>query len=378
MLVKVYIGTRPKRLNRSGRCNIDIVIYSRRKYGYINTGFSIRPEQFKNGEVCRVAGSESINKSIQLKLSDVIRRLQLIENSDQLTGPEIVRRLQTETSRASFNEVCTRIASRYRSAGRLKSASLYQYAVNVVYQFSGLTTFDRINPGYLYQLEAHLRKSGLKINSIAVIFRYIRAVFNVAINEGLTAAYPFRPFKLRTEKTSKRSLTAAELRQVFAVNHYAVDLFRLSFLLLGINMKDILTLRRSDLVDGRLIFNRSKTRRLYSILVPPEAAEIISRYAGRDLLLNFMETRRDYNQFLRRVNMHLKRNGEALQLSKKLTTYCARHSWATIASGLGISQDVIRAALGHGMNTITDIYIDFDLRRVDEANRAVIDYMTVK
>ena len=73
--------------------------------------------------------------------------------------------------------------------------------------------------------------------------------------------------------------------------------------------------------------------------------------------------------------MHLKRTGEALQLSKKLTTYCARHSWATIASGLGISQDVIRAALGHGMNTITDIYIDFDLRRVDEANRAVIRHL---
>ena len=60
---------------------------------------------------------------------------------------------------------------------------------------------------------------------------------------------------------------------------------------------------------------------------------------------------------------------------EELTTYWARHTWATIASELDIPKDTIAAALGHGGNSVTDIYIDFDLKKVDEANRKVLDYV---
>ena len=62
-------------------------------------------------------------------------------------------------------------------------------------------------------------------------------------------------------------------------------------------------------------------------------------------------------------------------LFPKISTYWARHSWATIASSLDISRDVIGHALGHGNNTVTDIYIDFDQAKVDEANRKVLDWV---
>ena len=59
----------------------------------------------------------------------------------------------------------------------------------------------------------------------------------------------------------------------------------------------------------------------------------------------------------------------------QITTYWARHTWATIAASLEIPKETIAAALGHGGNTVTDIYIDFDQKKVDEANRKVLDYV---
>ena len=58
-----------------------------------------------------------------------------------------------------------------------------------------------------------------------------------------------------------------------------------------------------------------------------------------------------------------------------LTTYWARHTWATIAASLDIPRDTIAHALGHGGNTVTDIYIDFDQKKVDDANRRVLDWV---
>ena len=77
-----------------------------------------------------------------------------------------------------------------------------------------------------------------------------------------------------------------------------------------------------------------------------------------------------------RVNIRLHRNIRgAVGISQKLTMYVARHSWATIAASLDIPKDTIAHALGHGNNTVTDIYIEFDQRKVDAANRMVLDWV---
>ena len=68
-------------------------------------------------------------------------------------------------------------------------------------------------------------------------------------------------------------------------------------------------------------------------------------------------------------------NETSRPLFPNLTTYWARHTWATLAAGLEIPKETIAAALGHGGNTVTDIYIDFDRKKVDEANRRVIDWV---
>lgn len=250
-------------------------------------------------------------------------------------------------------------------------------------------SFEDIDYNWLTRFEAFLAQSESK-NARNIHLRNIRAVFNRALDEEVTSVYPFRRFKIRPVATPKRSLSAERLREFmeYPVEDWQVrhrDMWLLSFMLCGINMVDMCGLRGVT-TEGRVEYNRAKTHRLYSIRVEPEAADIIDKYHGREYLLDVSERYGDYRDYLKRCNRGLQSIGECERHGlggKKtvtaafpgLTTYWARHTWATIAASLDIPRDTIAHALGHGGNTVTDIYIDFDLSKVDDANRRVLDWV---
>lgn len=249
--------------------------------------------------------------------------------------------------------------------------------------------FDDINKGWLAEFEVYLAASNPSPNARALHMRNLRAIINYAIDEGITSNYAFRRHSIKTVKTAKRNLSVEELRAVFdyAVEDWQVvycDMFKLSFMLMGVNFADLLNLTKSEMRSGRIEFNRHKTARLYSMKVEPEAMALIEKYAGKEYMLSIMDGRKDYVQFIRQTNHALKCIGtksvkghapKGEPLFPGLTTYWARHTWATIAASLDIPKETIAAALGHGGNTVTDIYIDFDRRKVDEANRKVLDWV---
>lgn len=236
-------------------------------------------------------------------------------------------------------------------------------------------TFPQITADWLRSFFLHLSAQSPSVNARNIHLRNIRAVFNYAIDEEMTTLYPFRKFKIRGVETAKRDLSPDVLRSLASMpvedwQVRYVDCFILSFCLLGINIGDLLTLPSDCVHNGRIEFNRKKTHRFYSILVPPEAWEIIHRYRGTRLLLSFCENMKDYRYFMARMNRCLR------QLLPNLTTYYARHSWATIAFRLGIPKDTISLALGHSFGSrVTSIYINTDLALVDEANRKVLDFV---
>ena len=250
-------------------------------------------------------------------------------------------------------------------------------------------SFEDIDLKWLTAFEAFCAKTACK-NSRNIHLRNIRAVFNNAIDYELTTAYPFRRFKIRPEDTRKRSLTVEDLRKLFNcdVEPYAElyrDMFRLIFMLIGINTVDLHSLKKIE--HGRINYKRAKTGRLYSIKVEPEAMEIIEKYKGTSGLLCVADRWSDSRNFTHQTNKALQRIGEMERKGRGgkkiitsefpgLTTYWARHSWATIAYELGISKDIIAQALGHsdGHGT-TNIYIREDMRKVDEANRKVLDWV---
>lgn len=243
---------------------------------------------------------------------------------------------------------------------------------------------------WLTDFEAFCAKTATK-NARNIHLRNIRAVFNNAIDYEITSVYPFRRFKIRPEETRKRSLSVDELRKLFncPVEPYAEiyrDCFKLIFMLCGINTVDLHALK-SITKDGRIEYKRAKTGRLYSIKVEPEALEIIEKYQGTNGLLCIADRWSDSRNFRHQLNKALQRIGEVERRGRggkkvvtsafpELSSYWARHTWATIAYEIGIPKDVIAQALGHSDgHDVTNIYIREDVRKVDEANRRVLDWV---
>ena len=268
---------------------------------------------------------------------------------------------------------------------------MYYYTLHRIEQFDKTISTKSINDigiPWLTRFETWMARTNSK-NARNILLRNIRAVFNYALDCEYTTNYPFRRFKIRPEATRKRAMTVEQLRSlaVYPVEDYQVfyrDMFVLMFCLIGINVVDLYSL--GGIVDGRVEYRRAKTHRLYSIKVEPEAQAIIDKYHGTKNLLCIADRWTTHSQFGKQMNKALKRMGEMQRVGRGgkkvfkpivpgLTTYWARHTWATIAASLDIPKETIAHALGHGNDTVTDIYIDFDKKKVDEANRKVLDFV---
>lgn len=275
---------------------------------------------------------------------------------------------------------------------RKTTKEVYEYTKRKIEEFDPKCTFETIDRSWLTKFERWMIGSGMKTNACAVHMRNIRAVFNYCIDEEYTTLYPFRKFKIKKEETRKRSLTVEQLRTLrdYPCEEYQIryrDIFMLMFYMIGINAIDLFHAKDSDVVDGRLEYKRSKTGKLYSVLIQPEAQAIIDKYKGKNYLLNVLDDYKNYKDFLHRMGDALKDIGPMERkglggkkirqpLFKDISSYWARHTWATIAASLDIPKEVISAGLGHEIgSSITSIYIDFNIKKVDDANRAVIDYV---
>ena len=276
-----------------------------------------------------------------------------------------------------------------------RTVEIYTQTIKKVraYAGDGLLLED-IRPNWLREFEVFL---GGSANGRAIHLRNIRAIFNYALDEEITTVYPFRKFKIKKEETRKRCLTIDQIRAYLNLDNLTDadreyrDIFLLIFYLIGINIADLAKLTKDNVVNGRLEYRRTKTGKLYSIKIEPEALEIIARYEGKNLLLSPFERYKSYRDYNHHINDALKRlglptgkkarNGVKIlaPIEKDCSTYWARHTWATLAYGLEIPDETIAAALGHSHgNRITAIYIDKSTAKVDQANRKVIDYVLNK
>jgi len=227
----------------------------------------------------------------------------------------------------------------------------------------------------------------------------IRTVFNAALLEfnddenNRITHYPFRRYKPpQVPETAKRNITPKEIMKIVKLKTdikraaIARDVFLLSFYLVGMNTADIYALQPSNYLKGRITYNRQKTRgkrkdnALISIKVESEAKEIINRYIDptKKKLLIFHNLYSSFRDFNRNINIGLKTVATLCKIDAQLSTYYARHSWATIArNDCKVAKSDVSECLNHSDQTtkITDIYIKKDWTVIDEVNRKVINHV---
>ena len=236
--------------------------------------------------------------------------------------------------------------------------------------------FDDITKEWMRDFDKYLSKTSPSVNARNIHFRNIRAVFNAAIDDEITTFYPFRKFKLHDEETRKRNLTREQMQQLLTINCKAyqrkyIDCFMLMFYLSGINGVDLLNATPDQIVNGRLEYTRSKTGKLMSVKLEPEAIAIIELYRGREKLLEWGEHRKSYKSFIMKLNTTMS------EIIPNCTSYYARHTIASLAAELDIPNETIAKILGHhdDVHKTTLIYINFEQSKADKACRKIFDYI---
>ena len=382
-----------RRATARGLYPIQFLLSSKGKVTTIGTGVNIRPEHW-NGEVNKAVlpkcpNARAINESIESLFFKYTNTLRNLENDGKLVGKSVteIKKLLVEVRSGSSKESLTDYFSRYAESRRTeKSREVYRYTLKTIRAFDNEEVpFEKVNVIWLKAFDAHLEKQGVGINTRAIHFRNLRAVFNSAINEDLIGLeyYPFRKFKIASSRKDKEALTEEQLQRLIAYDtpypfrRTARDLFLLSFYMCGMNLVDLYHLDR--LREGRAHFVRTKTSgkniNPVSILVQPEAAEIIARYAGTGHVLRFAEEPATYQTFNNRIQKAIRAIAQELNI-EGLTFYWARYTWATLADKLGISEKEISKGLGHVDTSIAGkFYISYDWTKVDRANRTVLDYI---
>ncbi len=400
------IAVRPEQKNSAGQCLIYVRLTHRGQTRDIPTPYHIEPGYVKkNGQISdRYSSAGKMNMKLQLELAKYNSKILDLDDADlaAMTGQQVKDYLMAgDKAEADIYTYAEKVIAQLGAAGRRSTADSYKFTMLHLRAATGEDTlpFSRVTVQTVKALELYLQTKARanSINAIAVHLRNLRAIINRAIDDQVTENYPFRRFKIRTEKAIVNNLSRESLRKLAEIRdripgegrfitplHRTADIFMLSFYLVGMNLVDLVNLRPGDLREGRITYRRAKTRTVYSIKLEPEALEIIERYRGEEYLLNFLESKRParegrtteiYPDIKKNANDWLKQLQTKLGIQEKITMYSARYSWASIAAKLDIPELTIAHALGHGLNNITERYIRYERVKIDKANRRVIDYI---
>lgn len=280
---------------------------------------------------------------------------------------------------------------RLKRLDKIRTAETYTCALNSLMRFrKNMDIFmDEIDSDLMEAYEAWLKEQGICLNTVSFYMRILRAVYNRGVEKGLTTQqHPFKHVYTGIEKTVKRAVPLkiikiikhADLR-IFSPMDYARDMFMVSFYTRGMSFVDMAYLKKTDLNNGILSYRRKKTGQQLFIRWEDCMQKIVDKYpriSTSPYLLPIIKNpednpRKQYKNAILSVNKNLKSLSKMLGLSTMLTTYVARHSWASIAKSKNIPLSVISEGMGHDSETTTQIYLtSLDTAVVDKANSVIL------
>lgn len=294
------------------------------------------------------------------------------------------------------------VANELQENGNLGTAHVYYSSLNAIIAFQGnkRLSFQGITPEWLKRFETSIRARGCSWNTVSTYLRTLRAVYNRAVDRRKANYVPhlFRSVYTGTRADRRRALVDEDLQKVFSHTSSSDmadtrlkrthELFMLMFMLRGLPFVDLAYLRKSDLRGNVITYRRRKTGRPLSVTLTTEAMVLLERYMNRETSSPYLFpilrsigreeiVYREYQLALRNFNYQLAILGEQLGLQDKLSSYTARHTWATTAYYCEIHPGIISEAMGHSSIVVTETYLKpFRDKKIDEANKRVLDYVT--
>ena len=387
--IKIILFTHKKL--KDGSHPIMIQIIKDRKRKMISTGFSAKESEwnFKSNSPSRKHPNYSqLRIYLNRKLVDAQADLmELSAKKKPFSIDELILQIKGEVKTGSVFTFWEEVVNDLKESKKHGNMNAYKNTLSAFKKFRKNKDLEFASLKYktVKEFDSYLLSNGLQVNGISFHMRTLRALYNRAVKEGIASKenYPFDEYKIKREKTVHRALTKDEVKRIRDLEFddfylkLAQDLFMFSFYTRGMSFIDIAYLQVKNIHNDRLQYRRSKTGQMFTIKLTAEAKAILEKYADLTKKDNYLfpivqhEEKKftEYKSVMRITNKKLKEIGKLAECSIPVTTYVARHSWATIAKRGGISTTVISEGLGHATEHITQVYLDgFENSVLDDAN----------
>lgn len=411
--ISVYLDTR--RAKENGRFPVKLRVYTSnpRKQKLFPTVFEMTEREFAS--VWSTSKPRAEFKELRKQLQAVeLKANQVAEKLNPFSFEQFERHLYRKAGDAvNINYQYTQVISDLERRKQIGTASSYELSEKSLKDFveNGLKrkyeklTFFDITPNWLTDYETYMTESkGRSITTVGIYLRALRALFNKAIDaqELEKQYYPFgkRKYQVPATRNVKKALNREQLGKLFHAQpetpeqEKAKDFWFFSYVCNGMNVKDIAQLRYKDIDRETLKFYRAKTRLTSKTNLKPItvhlntfAQNVIAKYGNdqkrpdkhvfdvlKDGLTPHQEKAKIQN-FTRFINQHIKKLCKANELPDEVSTYWARHSFATNVIRNGGSVELVQESLGHGdMKTTQNYFAGFDADTKRELAESLMNF----
>jgi len=410
----VFIKFRPSAI-KGKEGSIYFQFIRKRKVKVITSPYKIYPEEW-NEELSTIRiGTFSSQRErrlqeiyLEVKQDEekIRRKIYQLEKKGDYSLSDLARFYRNQAPNVS--EFVEELAVELGQRKQYRLIEAYRVTSNKLIAFNDgqEVALSSINSCFMKDFEQYMEEKGNTPNTISFYNRNVRAIYNKAVKRGIIDKQTEEPFSdifTGVAKTRKRAVNqyilddlmkldlsiteinpsgdqAIDIKTLKRSTAFARDMFILSFYLRGISFVDLAYLKKSNLKNNCITYIRSKTGQYFEIEMNTKIREIILRYAflckNSELLLPILlegTSRKEYKNALKRQNDHLKNLSSMIGIrDKKLTTYVARHSWASIAYDKGYPITIISQGLGHESEKTTRIYLDsFDYTTLHIVNEMI-------
>ena len=328
-------------------------------------------------------------------------QLDMEARNENYSASEILADTPTKTDQVTLEDFLTSHIQELRGNGKVGNSYAYLNLRTTLHNFHGKKLnflFNVVDVSFCNKFEAWMRKNQFEDTTMHYYFRTLRATYNKAIEAKCAdrEKSPFVEYKLSrfSTKTKKRALSKESVKMILKMDctnmnekaRLAHDVFSFSYYCGGISLVDVANLTPDNIIDGRLIYERQKTHGMINLAMLDEAKAIIERYATYQKRAGYlfpildnrvhitpMQKFNRVRKLCHQINKELHSLAKELGIQEDVTTYVARHSFATVLKKSGVNIGIISQALGHQDIKTTQIYLSkFDDDQVDSAMKNLL------
>ena len=401
MITSVKLMLNKSRILNNGSYPLVFQVIHNRRKKLLYTGYRMKEEVFdeSEGKIMNGVGSTftatevvKMNRELRKMRNQIdIRIRQLERTREEFAVEDILTQNAFGTGKSQFYllRYINAQIERKQELKKVGMAAAYKSTRSSLAKFIGRpdVRMSEVDLAFVRRYEDFLYSNGSSGNTVSYYLRNLRSLYNQAVTDGYhpRGEYPFAKAQTRPAKTVKRALSRTDMQNLADLNlenepelEFTRDLYLFSFYAQGMAFVDIVLLKKTDICNGVLTYSRHKSKQLIRIVVTPQMQGVIDKYNTENEYLfpiisgEYASGYQKYRLALGRINRHLKKIAVVADIKVPLTTYTARHTWATLARDYGAPISVISAGLGHTSEEMTRVYLkDFDVSMLNQVNSIV-------